>query len=410
MHSSINQTNGGERQREQRMHCFLFGCDTRPRTHVALATNGAFLAATLTTVASVLDHTASHHRLHIHIFSECRFFLRLQHQAMRFWCNLATHGAKLTLHELDASAFDLARRGCPQRCLQDVFAEQLRIYLPVLLPSVETVLWLDSDGLVLGDVVALMQRTFVGRYKNRSIAAVLRPKKTLEGMLQVDNAVGRRKLARLKLHGLSGPSFNGGLMALNLRRWRTTRLSERIAELLPRLRYEKLHRFGGMSTTSDAQTPIAMLCLNATPMDVEPLPETWNVAGLGWKPMTKAQLAKGNFLHWSGKHKPWKVSHDHHDWHTDLWRMYEQRVKGAQDSPQDSSPRQCTGLDTRRDAQACTEQRMAALDALAKESHRGVAFAVTTNRKLVHVDASLRRILGRLATLERTVENSSSQG
>ena len=186
----------------------------------------------------------------------------------------------------------------------------------------------------------------------------------------------RAKLAQLGLLPLErlygyGPTLNGGLVALNLRRWRESNLTERIQELIPRLRQAQLKGFSGMSTASDAQTPMWLLSLNSTPMDVQPLPPSWNVDGLGWKRIPEKQLCNGDFLHWSGIHKPWNSGKDPYVRYSDLWKPYASRVAAAQARygafSQRGAQRACSNLEVVQQASRCTEQRIAAIDALADE-------------------------------------------
>ena len=74
--------------------------------------------------------------------------------------------------------------------------------------------------------------------------------------------------------------------------------------------------------------PQVVLMLNATPIDIAPLNDSWNVDGLGWKWIDPARLCAGNYLHWSGKHKPW--SNDLRARYRDIWLPYRLRVARAQ--------------------------------------------------------------------------------
>lgn len=366
------------------------------QAHIVLAVEGNFFSGTFAAIASVIESSMASHVICFHIFADCRSFPLLQRQATRFWCGYSTRGAKLTLYELDAAMFDLASHGCPQRCVRGVFAEQLRLYLPILLPSVDKALWIDSDGLMRGDAAALIYSAFTGANENRSIAGVLRPQKTIGQMLGMkprDVAL----LSALNLLGLQqlagyGPSLNGGLMALNLRQWRKRNLTGRIQELIPRLKRAKMGQFSGMSTASDAQTPMLLLCLNSTPIDVEPLPSSWNVDGLGWKRIPEEALCTANFLHWSGKHKPWNAATDRKARYWDLWKPYGDRVAAAQARYLSAPQTACRGLGVVQEPTVCVEQRIAAIDALANEV-AAVANQVSTTENRRSRNAQVARDL-----------------
>ena len=131
--------------------------------------------------------------------------------------------------------------------------------LPALLDDVDKVLWVDSDALVLGDVVPLLRDAFRGEHHNRSLAGVLRRYKTMANM------VGITKVQQMKL-GLTamdihGPTVNAGLVALNLRAWRHRQLTQRLEVLIAKLPKVRLRGFSGMSTVQDSQTPMILLML-----------------------------------------------------------------------------------------------------------------------------------------------------
>ena len=296
------------------------------QVHVAFAIEGDFLVGLLAAVASLVDHSHEPHHVHIHIYADCRSFPTLQREMEPFWCAYRTRGVQLTLHEVDAMQFHLTREGCPTSCVRGVFANYVRFYLPALLDDVDKVLWVDSDALVLGDVVPLLRDVFRGEHHNRSLAGVLRRYKTMANM------VGITKVQQMKL-GLTamdihGPTINAGLVALNLRAWRHRQLTQRLEVLIAKLPKVRLRGFSGMSTVQDSQTPMILLMLNATPIDIAPLNDSWNVDGLGWKWIDPARLCAGNYLHWSGKHKPW--SNDLRARYRDIWLPYRLRVARAQ--------------------------------------------------------------------------------
>ena len=310
--------------------------------HIALATEGAFVGGTLVTLASAIEATADPQALHFHVFSDRRSFGDLERKASRFWCGFATRGAKLSLHELDASQLGMTGYGCPRKCARGVFAEQLRIFLPMLLPDVEKVLWMDSDGIVLGDAVALSRSLFTGVNAERSIAGVLRKRKPLESMLGLtEEHVNTLGLSRLSGMPGFGPSINAGFLAVNLRVWRARGTMRHVQQLIARLKRMKLNGFKGMSTVSDTQTPIIMVCTNyAPPHGVQSLDPSWNVDGLGFKKIDQTVLSEGRYLHWSGEHKPWNAEMDAKVRYARLWKPFERRVLTAQAQHQSG----CEGL------------------------------------------------------------------
>ena len=295
-------------------------------THVFFALEGTFNTAALAAMASLLDHTGSPHRVTIHVFSDCRSYDALHRDLVSFWCTYPTRGAALKLYKLNPIHFPLTRAGCPRACKKGVFANYVRFYAPRLLGSIDKALWVDADGLVLGDVHELVGELFEGQYANRSLAAVLRPGKS------IGSSTGhtRASLSRAGVGDVDpgAPSFNAGLVGLNLRMWRRRDVTARLEVLVPRLKQIGMAGFGGMSTVEDSQTPMALLLIN----EVQPLPRSWNVDGLGWKKVPLDWLCSARFLHWSGKWKPWGRAALDKAKYRELWMPYAQKVQRAQAS------------------------------------------------------------------------------
>lgn len=251
----------------------------------------------------------------------------------------------------------------------------------------------------MGDVVSLLDRVFSGVDANKAAAAVPRPLKTMSSMLGPHFNVGSLERAGLTGVDVGAPSVNGGLVAFNLRRWRDLDITRRVEALIPIIRKQlRTDGFSGMSTVSDTQTPLFLLLLNATPMDIEFLPGTWNVDGLGWRAVPTHKLcgcgrqplsfctaaqphtdrrpnycSTGNFLHWSGRRKPWLAKGDPLVRYTDLWQPFGRSTEQAQARfaaaaaagvPPNAS---CSLRVERRRGATCSEVGTAAFDLLAYE-------------------------------------------
>jgi len=229
----------------------------------------------------------------------------------------------------------LTREGCPRHCRKGLVERFLGFYLPVLLPEVDRVLWVDANGIVLDDAHRLVSGLFAGRHSNRSVAAVLGPRQTLGRMSGLSSSA-------LQAAGLDGarsrkPTIAAGLMALNLRQWRASGLTARIEAVIPRLELSSLFASSSASSTTEQRTaaqqsliPLALVLLNSLPIDVEPLPAHWNVDGLGFaRNIPKLEVCDGSFLHWAGPLKPW-LGNGRTRMYNEFWQPWGRRVRGAQ--------------------------------------------------------------------------------
>ena len=115
----------------------------------------------------------------------------------------------------------------------------------------DKILWVD--GLVLGDVVPFMRGLFAGTMAQRSLAAALRLKKHL----MQSTGLTLPALARAGLHGVQhdDPSFNAGLVALNLREWRANDLTRRVETVVMQLKAINLSGFSGIGTGNNECVP-----------------------------------------------------------------------------------------------------------------------------------------------------------
>ena len=91
------------------------------------------------------------------------------------------------------------------------------------------------------------------------------------------------------------------------------RITERLEALIDRLAARGFRGFPGISTKDpgkdgavhDSQTPLVLFFKNISG-SIQPMPSSWNVDGLGWKEVPRKKVCAGEYLHWSGKHKPWQ--------------------------------------------------------------------------------------------------------
>ena len=292
--------------------------------HVAMSSSATQLPGLLTCIASLLSSTVAPQDVTIHLFLPDRAVL--EEVSSTLSCTTADlglkFGASVQMYEIESQKFRLLHNRS-----KDATSNLLRFYLPELLPGVEKVLWVDSDGLVLGDVRTLVSTLFIGEHKNTPIAAVERPGKHL------GSATGMNE-ADLSALGLSGVStkdtvFNAGFIALNLNVWREQRLTLQIERLVDQLSSRGFQGFPGISTVDhdtsgaahDSQTPLVLIFNNGDGL-IQPMDSRWNVEGLGWKDVSRSQVCAGRYLHWSGKGKPWSPRHKTAAKYIEIWETY----------------------------------------------------------------------------------------
>lgn len=214
---------------------------------------------------------------------------------------LSLSDANVRVHGFDASRVrSLVRiHGTPGQANLSSALNFARFYLPELLGSVSSVVYLDADVVVLGDIVALAQRVFPALQPDELAAAVERRHDGLRrhtfGALANASALYEQRYRRR--FNQSRYSFNAGVFLLDLEKWSALGLTQE-AEwwLAAHARSDvPLWRLG-------SQPPLNLLLYDRW----RRLPRTWNVDGLGWhKHMDPHAVSRAQILHWTGAHKPW---------------------------------------------------------------------------------------------------------
>jgi len=190
-------------------------------------------------------------------------------------------------------------------------------------------LWIDVDGIVLGDVRVLLSSLFVGEYSNSSVAAVERRNKSITKAtgLSTDDF---KKLGLFNIQETSSV-FNAGFIGINLEVWRNADVTTSIESTVEKLRIHGFEGFPGISTVEvvngkreshDSQTPLVLIMRNEKGA-VQHIEKEWNVEGLGWKWISRNSVCEAKFLHWSGKNKPWRTKKA---MYVDIWLSYAEAV------------------------------------------------------------------------------------
>eukprot|EP01138_Halocafeteria_seosinensis_P016222 gb/GECG01016552.1/.p1 GENE.gb/GECG01016552.1/~~gb/GECG01016552.1/.p1 ORF type:complete len:429 (+),score=41.06 gb/GECG01016552.1/:1-1287(+) len=180
-------------------------------------------------------------------------------------------------------------------------------------PRPEQVISLDSDTIVLGDVAELYYRVFQGREKSKAVALAWRRLPLQRYKINFSHPIlrdwQRRYFRQSKYIDPRSPAYNNGVSVQHLIRWDHQNLTENIEFWLQANLKEKLYSYG--------YNPPMLLGVMGS---VERLPSSWNVDGLGYKPIPKEILRRANVLHWTGASKPWNARMN--ESYRSIWESY----------------------------------------------------------------------------------------
>lgn len=183
-----------------------------------------------------------------------------------------------------------------------------RLLLPEVLPDLDRVTYIDIDTVTLGDVCALARTDLAGhplaaRSEHYSAAQAWR---TIGDLLDPDDALELRR-TMAAAHGFDFPTFNAGVLVLDLDRMRRDRFVERFVPMA--------RRFG----LHDQDT----LNAYAGPARAE-LDPRWNAFPV------RETLSEPRLVHYAGAGKPWQ---DRLVPGGELWREYAERFAARAGEP-----------------------------------------------------------------------------
>ena len=326
-----------------------------PRTYVAmgcdLGDRHPQIPGLLATIASLLANALRPSSFTVFVFAGSSAVDKVRQAVGCLRSAGALRGAEVKVIKLDShtvSKYPLLRTAIDESTL----VNYARFYLPALLPEVKKVLWVDIDGLVLGDVRTLLSQLFLA--PSKALLAVV--EKRRRPLTQEINNVSSLNAVDPELYNLvvrREHVFNAGFIALNLEGWRAHGVTALLEGMVQRLNITGsqrcgLDKWGGMSTSCDSQTPL-ILVMRGIPGSLEKLRGLWNVDGLGWKtprlspqPVPRNLLCEARFLHWSGSGKPWAKRKAPRNSYAAMWRAVSDAVRFHYDPHYD--PRQlCNG-------------------------------------------------------------------
>jgi lipopolysaccharide biosynthesis glycosyltransferase len=183
-----------------------------------------------------------------------------------------------------------------------------RFYLSRLLPSLDRVIYLDADVIVQADLAELWR---VPLPPGIATAAVPRSEVHFryKRYARCCASIYAKRYAGKRLDE-SAPTFNAGVLLMDLRIWERLNLTADIEWWMAQ------HKAAEKGLWQLGSQPVLHLILHGR---WAKLPEMWNVDGLGRLKTTNERANRNaRLLHWTGRHKPWLD----HGYHTEYFLSY----------------------------------------------------------------------------------------
>lgn len=257
--------------------------------HVAYASTSTHLPGLMASIKSIVTHTQQPFRVIIHVVQFAHDVLPLSN----FVGFIEQVGAKLHLHTChrdDVAPYLNHNLRAKMSRLREP-ANYARYILWKLLGDISICLYLDTDVLVRKDLVIFMERYSTSKYLLGAFPRDWRP-------------IRSSTFTKLKELGVnvanSLPSFNAGVLVLNLTMWRTVNADKAIREVsLLNTKYKLWDAYGSQPALLVMfggerfhHLNSSLFVNNARGMKEEEIP------------------CNAVFLHWNGITKPWnEVSH-----------------------------------------------------------------------------------------------------
>ena len=229
-------------------------------------------------------------------------------QAYATWLAAAFPAVPMTFLPCDAITYD--GEGGPARRFPGriTVSTMDRILLPLLLPDVHRVLYMDVDTLVLGDVTELFRIDLAGHpvaVRDSNVTEASEWASAGRHLPEEEATTLRRWMGHE--HGFGGRAINAGVLVMDLDRMRADDFTARYLGLG--------ERFG----LHDQDTMLMYLG-----PDRVTLPPRWNALPV------HEDVPDPAVIHWASLGKPWE---DELTFQQDLWRTYAARVRGRAGPP-----------------------------------------------------------------------------
>jgi lipopolysaccharide biosynthesis glycosyltransferase len=276
-------------------------CDSSS-VHIAMTLDIAYLRGSMAAVFSILKHTGCPENVIFHFLVGDRDDYDQNDHA-----SSSSSSSELLLRSLIDSTFPFlrfkiyhfnealvkTRISASVRLALEHPLNYARSYLAdILEPCVKRVIYLDSDLIVVDDIVKLWGT----RLGFRAIGA---PEYCHANLTKyfTDSFWNNEEMIKI-FHGKKPCYFNTGVMVMNLVKWREQNYRGAIEDWMMKQQETRIYELGSL--------PPFLLVFAG---DVEPIDHRWNKHGLGGdnlegrcRPLHPGPVS---LLHWSGKGKPW---------------------------------------------------------------------------------------------------------
>ncbi|KAM7277667.1 hypothetical protein ACFE04_004801 [Oxalis oulophora] len=254
--------------------------------HVAMTLDANYLRGTMAAILSMLQHSTCPESLVFHFISA--------HSVPELSSSIEVTFPylKFKIYRFDSNRV----RGKISKSIRQALDQPLnyaRIYLADILPNeVERVIYLDSDLVVVDDIMKLWEVDMEGK-------VVAAPEYCHANFTQyfTDAFWFDHELAKT-FQGRNPCYFNTGVMVVNVDKWRKGGYTERVEEWMAVQKQKRIYHLGSL--------PPFLLELAG---NIKAVDHRWNQHGLGGDNFEGKcrSLHPGpiSLLHWSGKGKPW---------------------------------------------------------------------------------------------------------
>jgi lipopolysaccharide biosynthesis glycosyltransferase len=171
-----------------------------------------------------------------------------------------------------------------------------RFFLADILPDLDRVIWMDCDVVITNRMDSIWEQS---KRSNALVSAFMEPVRFGRFYLQ---EVLLQHLMKERFEGvqldMEADSFNDGVIVINLKRWRDSRVREALLWLMGQ------HGSSQTGLWKYGTQPIMMLL--GTAYGWERLPSSHCYGDLGFKIAEPQRVEEAVFLHFNGENKPWK--------------------------------------------------------------------------------------------------------
>jgi len=262
-------------------------CDSSA-VHIAMTLDVAYLRGSMAAVFSILKHSSCPENVIFH------FLVGNRDAGLRSLIFSTFPFLRFKVYHFD-EALVKSRISASVRLALEHPLNYARSYLAdILEPCVERVIYLDSDLIVVDDIVKLWGT----RLGSGAIGA---PEYCHTNFTKyfTDSFWSNKAFTKVFNHRRNKPCyFNTGVMVMNLVKWREQNYRSTIESWMKRQKEARIYELGSL--------PPFLLVFAG---DVEPIDHRWNQHGLGGdnlegrcRPLHPGPVS---LLHWSGKGKPW---------------------------------------------------------------------------------------------------------